>query len=411
MRQRYVQFRLNQNPDGSPTIDLTTRLQEARDRLPNDTLQISLGNEPDEAAQGNMTPQEFADAYYVYHSAIQAIDANTEISAAGITSSPTGLQWYEDFRTAWAANPTYTAYSQSINGTDYPPVHAFDAHLYGSSADPNESSRPRNRNAYKHLQDIYAFMDARPELQGKELIISETGLLDWWTWGHDTPLVSGYDPSPTQYMTDLINLINADDRIIQAIWFSTDDPGGLSWFEAPLFDASNDLTTYGQIFRDTAGGCFGEFEICSLDTTHADCDEDQDGLAYAQELSARTDPNETDTDGDGVDDFMEVLGAQTSSPINACEPNPGVTGVFAGQSDQDNDGIRDECDDDTALPVSSTGENLNADDTNAAESLADTGTNSLVFYLVGGIVCLIAGLSLKAARVLYRIPRHTRHLP
>lgn len=271
MRQNYVKYKPSLNSQAEPTDDLVSRIREARERTPHDTLMFSIGNEPDEPTQADISPQDFADAYYKYHKVISSIDSNIDISAAGITSGQKGIDWYESFRNAWAANSAYRQYSQSINGTDYPPVAYLDIHLYGSTANPDDTQRPANRNAHKYLKTIYSFMDARPELQNKKIIVTETGLLDWWTWGDQEQAVAGYDPSPEQYMVDLIDLINNDNRIHKAFWFSSDNPKSNPWFEAALFDQSGNLNNYGQIFRDNAGGCFGEFNTCSLSATHPDC--------------------------------------------------------------------------------------------------------------------------------------------
>ena len=65
----------------------------------------------------------------------------------------------------------------------------------------------------------------------------------------------------------------------------------------------------------------------------SDCD--NDGLTYDEELALGTDPNDTDTDGDGISDGQEV-NTDGTNPLNDCDS---VGGNSLGISDCDTDGL------------------------------------------------------------------------
>lgn len=50
----------------------------------------------------------------------------------------------------------------------------------------------------------------------------------------------------------------------------------------------------------------------------SDCD--SDGLTASQEAAAGTNPGDPDSDGDGINDGDEVLGASASNPLDPCDP-------------------------------------------------------------------------------------------
>jgi len=289
-RQHLVQFRPTLDDiTGEPKLNIAARLAEARAKYPHDTLEISVGNELDIYPQGNMTPAEYADAYYKYHTIIKSIDSNTSISAGGFTTGGlnrtnsqyssynglTGLAWYEEFRKEWASDWVKRSYSQSINGTNFPPTESLDIHLYTGVANINNNAYGRDNNAAQYLQDVYSYMDAaaRPELNNRTLIISEVGMYNHWarpdSYAHD----GKFYPDNYNYMRNVLRLIDNDDRVVKALWFSSDLPNSSisTQFTGALFDNNGNLTRYGEIFRYEAGGCFGEFDACSLGTDHAEC--------------------------------------------------------------------------------------------------------------------------------------------
>lgn len=95
-------------------------------------------------------------------------------------------------------------------------------------------------------------------------------------------------------------------------------------------------------------GTSDEMDICDPDDTGAICDPDNDGVNNADEATAGTDPNNPDTDGDGLTDGEELTGVDdplttqipgaTSDPLNPCDPDDFFPGC---QTDTDGDGIFD----------------------------------------------------------------------
>ncbi len=71
---------------------------------------------------------------------------------------------------------------------------------------------------------------------------------------------------------------------------------------------------------------------CDPDNTRDECDADNDGLTNAEEATLSTDPNNPDTDGDGINDGDEV--ANETDPLNSCDPDN-----TRDECDADNDGL------------------------------------------------------------------------
>lgn len=59
-------------------------------------------------------------------------------------------------------------------------------------------------------------------------------------------------------------------------------------------------------------------DLCSPDTSFPECDADADGLSNQNETTLGTNPADTDTDDDGLTDFQEVEGG--SNPLDPCNP-------------------------------------------------------------------------------------------
>ena len=99
----------------------------------------------------------------------------------------------------------------------------------------------------------------------------------------------------------------------------------------------NDPTTPG-----TPSGTSDPLNLCDPINTTPTCDPDGDGLTNAQEALEGTNPNNPDTDGDGLNDGTEYNGADgnpltmsdNTDPLDPCDPNP-----TAPTCDQDNDGL------------------------------------------------------------------------
>lgn len=91
-------------------------------------------------------------------------------------------------------------------------------------------------------------------------------------------------------------------------------------------------------------GASDPLDPCDPNPINTVCDSDLDGLSNDDEATAGTDPNNPDTDGDGVTDGEEVTGVDhptttyvptgTSDPNDPCDPNP-----MNPLCDEDGDGI------------------------------------------------------------------------
>ena len=73
---------------------------------------------------------------------------------------------------------------------------------------------------------------------------------------------------------------------------------------------------------------------CVPDNNAGSCDRDQDGLANTEETLYGTNPDDADTDDDGINDGSEVNGTPSSDPLDPCDPNPN-----AQACDRDGDGL------------------------------------------------------------------------
>ena len=95
-------------------------------------------------------------------------------------------------------------------------------------------------------------------------------------------------------------------------------------------------------------GMSDENDPCDPDSSGGTCDPDNDGLTNDEEIAAGTDPNNPDSDGDGLNDGEEVNGVDdpsttltptsTSDPLNPCDPDDFFPGC---QTDSDGDGVFD----------------------------------------------------------------------
>lgn len=83
------------------------------------------------------------------------------------------------------------------------------------------------------------------------------------------------------------------------------------------------------------------FDACDPNPNAATCDRDGDGLDNTEESVNQTDPDDPDTDDDGINDGMEVNGQPPSDPLDACDPNAAATAC-----DSDGDGLNNGEEDD-----------------------------------------------------------------
>jgi hypothetical protein len=145
----------------------------------------------------------------------------------------------------------------------------------------------------------------------------------------------------------------------------TDGDGINDSIDLPTLDSDGDGVSN---YLDTANT-----NPCVPNSSGAAClafDSDNDGLTNAQEDAAGTNRNNPDTDGDGVNDGVEV-GSNPSAPadsdgdgiINALEPSGDTDGdgiADSADTDSDNDGIPDavEAGSNPRLPVDSDGDGI-----------------------------------------------------
>ncbi|KGK28698.1 hypothetical protein EL45_19430, partial [Cellulophaga sp. E6(2014)] len=136
------------------------------------------------------------------------------------------------------------------------------------------------------------------------------------------------------------------------------DANGLNDDKQPL-DTDGDGIPDG-CDTDPSNPCSPSADSLYVPVDTADCD--NDGLTYAEEITAGTDPDLADTDGDGITDGQEV--SDGTDPLNDCDSFGGIPlgtsdcdgdGVpnatdvcngFDDSQDNDNDGIPDGCDQD-----------------------------------------------------------------
>ena len=124
------------------------------------------------------------------------------------------------------------------------------------------------------------------------------------------------------------------------------------------------LTNQVVVMPDADGdGLPDAFEVAHTDpesstALNAEDDPDNDGLTNLQEFENRTDPNNADSDGDGLDDGDEIAGVGSrpaTDPANADTDGDGLsdfaetnTGAFAGASDTGTDPTKSDTDGDGA---------------------------------------------------------------
>jgi len=119
----------------------------------------------------------------------------------------------------------------------------------------------------------------------------------------------------------------------------------------------------------------------SATALNADDDLDNDGLTNLQEFENKTDPNEADSDGDGLNDGDEIAGAGSrpaTNPTRADSDGDGLsdfaetnTGAFAGASDTGTDPTNPDTDGDGAPDGEEVAAGSNPHDSNDRPPLSD----------------------------------------
>lgn len=144
-------------------------------------------------------------------------------------------------------------------------------------------------------------------------------------------------------------ILDLDDRLAgegAGTWAITTDPsGGLTIGPSNIIDF-RDLPAGNYVFTFTTTGstapCTNATSEVTILVSNCDTDEDGDGLFGGDEATLGTDPNNEDTDGDGINDGVEV-GPDTANPLDT--DNDGVIDALDSNIlDVDNDGIVDQLD-------------------------------------------------------------------
>mgnify|MGYP005841566635 CR=1 FL=1 len=147
---------------------------------PTRTIWWAMSNEPNDLGQANQSAASFARIYLKHHKNLRIGDPTCKIMGPGLLNwrftnascYQTGKDWYEEFRNAWAADPECVAYSQSVNGTNYPPQDAFSLHSYHLAWPADDWKWCRD-----DMQACYNDLQTYPETVGLKIWNTEYGSL------------------------------------------------------------------------------------------------------------------------------------------------------------------------------------------------------------------------------------------
>ncbi|MGC1516180.1 MAG: gliding motility-associated C-terminal domain-containing protein, partial [Maribacter sp.] len=143
--------------------------------------------------------------------------------------------------------------------------------------------------------------------------------------------------------------LDLDDRLTgegAGVWTIVTDPSQSISIPSTNIVDFNALVSGAYIFRFTTTNSTLPCTNASVDVTItvSDCetDDDGDGLFGGQEAILGTDPNNPDTDGDGINDGIEV-GPNVNTPLD--EDGDGIIDALESNIlDSDNDGVNDQQD-------------------------------------------------------------------
>ena len=151
------------------------------------------------------------------------------------------------------------------------------------------------------------------------------------------------DPTYGETVLNLNNQLEGED---EGAWVVTSQPAGGS-----VQSGFNEIDFIGQpdgdyVFTYTTTGamapCENESSVVTISISNCDTDDDMDGLLGGYEASIGTDPNNPDTDEDGVIDGDEI-GDDQENPLD--EDNDGIIDALdSNVADTDNDGVVDQKD-------------------------------------------------------------------
>ncbi|MGI9552182.1 MAG: gliding motility-associated C-terminal domain-containing protein [Aurantibacter sp.] len=129
-------------------------------------------------------------------------------------------------------------------------------------------------------------------------------------------------------------------------WVVTSQPAG-----GTLQDGNNEIDFEGEpdgdyVFTFTTTGamapCENESSVVNISVSSCDTDDDGDGLFGGEEATLGTDPQNPDSDGDGIDDGVEV-GPDVNNPLDG-DQDGFIDALDSNILDSDDDGIVDQLD-------------------------------------------------------------------
>lgn len=121
-------------------------------------------------------------------------------------------------------------------------------------------------------------------------------------------------------------------------------------------------------------GTSDPLDPCDPILTSPTCDQDGDGLTNGEEVIIGTDPTNPDTDGDGYNDGGEVV--ITSDPLDPCDPNP-----TSPACDGDGDGVPN--DDEASNGTDPNNPDTDGDGVNDGEEIYGTDDSTTVYVPTG----------------------------
>ena len=216
--------------------------------------------------------------------------------------------------------------------------YMFDHWGYTTGPMTNPDTEDTNSIMINGVENIVAyFVPLNPDIDGD-------GILN-----DDETNIYGTDPNNPDTdgdgIDDGVEIANGTDPLDKCdpVGAFTDDTDGDGYRDCEEITGIDDPAT-----TVVPTGTSDENDPCDPDSSGPSCDPDNDGVSNADEATAGTDPNNPDTDGDGLTDGEELTGTDdpsttlipsgTSDPLNPCDPDDFFPGC---QTDTDGDGIFD----------------------------------------------------------------------
>jgi hypothetical protein len=186
-----------------------------------------FGNEPNDPAQDNLTPSDYATRYRQFYTLVKGADPSAHIVPAGIGDAD--WNWADAFREAYR-----TSYGS------YPPEDGWNIHNYLLDSCANAT----NADAFKSR--VLAFRDWMTRIgeQSKPLFLTEYGVL----FGGGC---CGCPTIPPAAVTDYMNTVTTWMAQTQSVtawaWFAVNTE---NQFNGDLFQDGGGITLFGQAYRN-----------------------------------------------------------------------------------------------------------------------------------------------------------------